>query len=101
VLAYWTANPGEESAVLELLGQVARASSNEPGCLLFWVHRSTDDPRAFMLYEQYVSKAAFEEHAASDHIRRYVLEDAVNRLESRRRETYETIDPPSGLMTAG
>jgi quinol monooxygenase YgiN len=96
VLAHWKAGPGEESAVERLLGQVARASADEPGCLLFWIHRSTEDPRAFMLYEQYVSKAAFEAHAGSDHVRRYVLEDAVERLESRRREMYETIDEPDG-----
>jgi quinol monooxygenase YgiN len=94
VVAHWTAKPGEEAAVADLLAKIARASGDEPGCLLFWVHRSLEEPRAFMLYEQYVSEAAFEEHAASDHVRRFVLDDAVHRLDSRRREKYETIDPP-------
>jgi len=31
-------------------------------------------------------------HAASDHVRRLVLEDAVPRLESRRRELFETVE---------
>jgi autoinducer 2-degrading protein len=92
VTAAWTARPGEEDAVLSLLQRVATASRQEPGCLLFWTHRSVDDPRRFFLYEQYVSEAAFREHAASEHVRTLVLEDAVHRLEERRREMYETLD---------
>lgn len=93
VCATWKVKPGEDEAVMDLLDQISRASAEEPGCLLFWVHRSLDDPTTFFLYEQYASEAAFEAHAASDHIRRFVLEDAVHRLESRRRERFETIGP--------
>lgn len=92
VCATWKAKPGEDSAVLQLLREISRASAAEPGCLLFWVHRSRQDPSVFFLYEQYVSEAAFEAHAASDHVRRLVLEDAVSRLESRRRELFETVE---------
>ena len=91
VCATWTAKSGEEEAVVGLLEQVSRASSAEPGCLLFWVHRSLENPSLFFLYEQYVSEDAFEAHAASEHVRRLVLEDAVHRLDSRRRERYELI----------
>lgn len=91
VCATWKVKPGEDEAVMDLLGQISRASTAEPGCLLFVVHRSVDDPSVFFLYEQYASEAAFEAHAASDHVRRLVLEDAVHRLDSRRRERFETI----------
>jgi quinol monooxygenase YgiN len=91
VCATWQVKPGEAEAVLDLLDQISRASTAEPGCLLFWIHRSVDDPSTFFLYEQYVSEAAYEAHAASDHVRRLVLEDAVHRLVSRRRERYETV----------
>jgi quinol monooxygenase YgiN len=91
VCATWTVKPGEEAAVIELLSQISQASEAEPGCLLFRVHRSLDDPATFFLYEQYASEAAFQAHAASDHVRRLVLEDAVHRLESRRREPFEII----------
>ena len=92
VTATWKARPGEEAAVEALLRRVAAASRQEPGCLLFWTHRSVDDPRRFFLYEQYTSEAAFQEHAASEHVRTIVLDDGVHRLEERRREMYETLD---------
>ncbi len=91
VCATWKAKPGQDEAVVSLLGEVSRASAAEPGCLLFWVHRSTEDPSTYFLYEQYESEAAFLIHAASDHVRRFVLEDAVQRLETRRREVFELL----------
>ena len=91
VTATWKARAGEEDAVLSLLQRVAAASREEPGCLLFWTHRSVDDPGRFFLYEQYVSEAAFKAHAESEHVRTMVLEDAVHRLDERRREMYETL----------
>ena len=93
VCATWKAKPGQDEAVIRLLGEVSRASAAEPGCLLFWVHRSTEDPSTYFLYEQYESEAAFQLHAASDHVRRFVLEDAVQRLEARRREVFEMLPP--------
>jgi quinol monooxygenase YgiN len=92
VCATWKAKPGEDGTVLNLLRQIRTASANEPGCLLFAVHRSRQDPSVFFLYEQYVSEAAFQAHATSDHVRRLVLEDAVPRLESRRRELFELVE---------
>ncbi len=91
ICATWKVLSGETDAILRLLEQVRQASLAEPGCLRFDVHRSLDDPSAFFLYEQYESEEAFDRHAASDHVRRFVLEDAVHRLESRRRERFEMI----------
>ena len=91
VAATWEAKPGEADACLALLGRVAEASRKEPGCLMFLVHRSVEDPSTFFLYEQYTSEAAFTDHAGSDHVRRLVLDDAVHRLEVRRREIFELI----------
>ena len=94
VTATWKAKPGEQEAVSALLQRVASASRTEPGCLLFWTHRSLEDAGHFFLYEQYASEDAFREHAASDHVRALVLEDAVHRLEVRHRETFELLDEP-------
>lgn len=89
ICATWKAKAGEADAIIGLLDQVRRASLDEPGCLLFNVHRSLEDSSVFFLYEHYTSEDAFDAHAASDHVRAYVLEDAVHRLVSRKRERYE------------
>lgn len=91
ICATWKAKAGEADAIISLLAQVRRAALAEPGCLRFDVHRSLEDRSVFFLYEQYTSEAAFDEHAASDHVRRFVVDDAVHRLESRRRERFEMI----------
>lgn len=91
VTARWQAKPGEEEVVLGLLTQVAEASRREPGCETFLAHRSTTDPRVFFLFERYASEEAFTTHAASDHVRRFVLEDAVHRLDVRKREMWEPV----------
>jgi quinol monooxygenase YgiN len=101
VTATWRAKPGQEEAVRALLGRIATASRAEPGCLLFWTHRSTDDPSTFFLYEQYASEAAFRAHAESEHVRTIVLDDAVHRLDERRRATFETLDDGSTARAAG
>jgi quinol monooxygenase YgiN len=88
----WKAKPGEEAVVANLLRQVSRATNEEPGCELFSVHRSLDDPSTFFLYERFTSEAAFEAHSASEHVRRFVLEDAVHRLADRRRERFEIVE---------
>jgi quinol monooxygenase YgiN len=91
VTATWKAKPGEEHAVRELLGRIAAASREEPGCLAFWAHRSLAERGTFFLYEQYTSEQAFREHAASAHVRAIVLDDAVARLDVRQREFFETL----------
>ena len=86
--ATWTAKPGEETAVVDILDRVRQASLSEPGCPRFWLHRSLEDPSVLFLYEQYASEADFEAQAASNQARRLVLENAVHRLASRRRERF-------------
>lgn len=92
VTALWGAKEGEEDAVREILETLAPLCLAEPGCRQFTVHRSTEDPRLFLLYEQYDDEAAFEAHAASEHVERYVRGDAVPRLERRERSFYVRLD---------
>jgi autoinducer 2-degrading protein len=54
---------------------------DEPGCLRFDVHQSTDDPNRFVLYELYRDEAAFyEAHRSAPHYKqwRQVSEKCVN-----------------------
>ena len=45
-----------------LLTNVTRIREGEPGNLAFAVHRSTDDPNEFWLYETWESQEAVDKH---------------------------------------
>ena len=90
--ATWRAKEGEEERIREILETCVPLFREEPGCRLFVAQRSTEDPRTFLLYEQYDDRAAFDAHAASEPVARYVLGDAVPRLERRERSFFETLE---------
>ena len=92
VVARWVAREGEEDAVEQILRENAAESRREAGCRIFDVARSTEEPRTYVLYEQYDDEAAFQAHRTSEHFKRYVLDDAVNRLEGRSATFYESLD---------
>lgn len=92
VLARWTARKGEEENVGRILKLLADATRSEAGCLQYSVHRSADDPAAYVLYERYVDEAAYQVHAASGHFRDLALNDGIPRLASRAREFYSVVD---------
>lgn len=92
VAAKWTVKEGEEAAVAAAVKEIAAATANEPGNLYYQAHRDPEDPSTFFFYEQYVDKAAYEEHGASAHFQRHAFEDAIPRLAGRERAFYETWD---------
>jgi quinol monooxygenase YgiN len=67
-----TAREGEADRVLELLlSNPTRIEAGEPGNLAFAVHRSTDDPNEFWLYETWENEAAVEAHEGGEAFARY------------------------------
>jgi quinol monooxygenase YgiN len=89
VIARWVARPGEEDKVAAAIGALIEPSRAEPGSIIYQPHRDPTNPRAFLIYEQYVDEAAYEAHANSDHFRRYGV-PAIPLLEERERTYYET-----------
>ena len=85
------AREGEEDRAAELIPQLVEASRAEPGNVHYIAHRDPDDPRVFLIYEQYRDKAAFEEHGASEHFQRLAVGGLFELLESRERTFYETV----------
>ncbi|MEO8725777.1 MAG: putative quinol monooxygenase [Acidobacteriaceae bacterium] len=63
--------PGKEDFVLQQFRLLQAASRQEPGCLLYVVHRSTDDPSRFFVYEQYAGHAALEAHRQAAHFQQH------------------------------
>jgi len=92
LIARWTAGPGNEERVEQILLRLAAATRTEPGCRAFRPTRSVDDPRLFVIYEEYDDEAALEAHSSSEHFRRYVLEEGVPLLESRERTFFRSLD---------
>jgi quinol monooxygenase YgiN len=63
---------GQEEAVREvLLTNLAQIRSGEPGNLAFAVHRSTEDPREFWLYETWTDAEAVGRHEAGEAFKAY------------------------------
>lgn len=90
VIARWTAKQGEEDAVAGLLAQMVEPTRAEPGNLAYAIHRDPEDPRVFLLYEQYADQEAYAAHGASEHFQRLAVGQGFDLLAAREREFYET-----------
>jgi quinol monooxygenase YgiN len=92
VAATWTVRPGHEHEIGELLAELTTAAREEPGCLEYRAHRSTEDERVFFIYERYADRAAFDAHIASEHFQRLGLERATPLLEDRGRAFFTALN---------
>jgi quinol monooxygenase YgiN len=90
--ARMTAREGEEERALELLTQLAAASQQEPGNVHYIPHRAVDNPRTFLIYEQYRDEAAFEAHGQTEHFQTLAAGELFGLMEERERLFYETLD---------
>ncbi|QLH42503.1 MAG: antibiotic biosynthesis monooxygenase [Coxiellaceae bacterium] len=68
VLAILEAKPGKEQALKTLLMSLVRPSSEEPGCVNYDLHSCLDNPAKFMFYENWVDRAAHEQHRQTPHM---------------------------------
>jgi quinol monooxygenase YgiN len=87
-----TAPEGEQDRAEELIRRLAEASRQEPGAVHYIPHRDPQDPRVFLIYEQYRDQSAFEEHGQSEHFKEIALGELFPMLENRERSIYETLD---------
>lgn len=92
LVARMTAREGEEEGAADLIRQLAQASAGEPGNVHYIAHRDPEDPRVFLMYEQYRDKAAFEEHGQTAHFKTLAVEQLFGLMESRERAFYETLE---------
>jgi quinol monooxygenase YgiN len=84
--------PGTEEKCREYLRLLQEHSRREPGCLMYSGHQSTEDPRKFLLYEQYEDRAALQSHRDSPHFRQYVTGGLDGIVEHRSRELFHSIE---------
>jgi quinol monooxygenase YgiN len=94
LVAEWIAREETAADVLRHLDALARASLTEPGCVGYRVHRSTEDPNRFLLYEEYRDISAIASHTKSEHFQRLAVNGAIPLLAKRVRTIYEPLDTP-------
>jgi len=71
----WQAKEGHENEVVDVFRKLEAASREEPGCLMYVVHRHLADRRRFFIYEQYRDEAALDAHRNAPHFQRHVVEE--------------------------
>jgi len=77
---------------LATMRELADATRKEPGCELYIPTQDPENPRAFLFYEQYADKEAFEAHGASPHFQELAVGKLFGLMESPRERTfYETV----------
>jgi quinol monooxygenase YgiN len=72
VVAQLRAAKDKGDALAALLSeQAAVVRKAEPGCLVYRVHRSTEEPELFLFYEMYVNNEALQLHRQAPHLAAY------------------------------
>jgi quinol monooxygenase YgiN len=92
LVARMTTREGEQQRAAELIDKLAAGSRAETGNIHYIPHRDVENPRVFMIYEQYRDKAAFEEHGQTEHFKTLAAGELFGLMEERERTFYETID---------
>lgn len=80
--------PGTESAVAKAVLALVGPSRSEPGCVAYFAHRSLDNPRVFMFYEQWADERAYEAHRQTPHFEQLVGSVIGPSTDERQREQY-------------
>ena len=84
----WTAKPGNEKEVHEILRNLREASNQEPGVITYEAHVDPDNPRQFFIYEVYHDASGLEAHQQTEHFKHMVVEKAIPLLEFRERKQF-------------
>ena len=82
---------GHEQQVADFFKPLTEASRKEPGCLFYVAHQHRDDPRKFLVYEQYKDDAALAAHRNSDHFKRYAADGLYKFVEHREADLYRPL----------
>ena len=95
VVATFKATPGMEGTVRSTIEAVIAPTRAEPGCINYDLHQSSDDPSIFMLYENWVSKKALDEHLAMPYLKDLVAKADAMLAEPIDIALYQMISEPA------
>jgi len=68
VVGSFTAQEGKETEAIEAFTALMEPTHGEDGCILYALHRGSDDPRRLAFVERWASREALDAHLASAHI---------------------------------
>jgi quinol monooxygenase YgiN len=92
VVAHFTAKPGKEAALLELLCGLVEPTRKEAGCLRYELNQEIENPAAFTFAEKFSSREAFESHVKTPHIKGFG-ERSPDLVESRQVRLHRELLP--------
>ena len=67
-----TVQSGKEDDVIPMFQELQAGSRREPGCITYIVQRSRENPRRYLVYEQYTDQAALDAHRISDDVEKAI-----------------------------
>jgi autoinducer 2-degrading protein len=82
-------NGAEVDAALQRMAPLVH--QHEPGCRLYQVSRSQENPDLLILYEHYTDAEALQAHRETPHFKEIIEGIVVPLLEKRERELYELV----------
>jgi len=68
VVGSFKAEPGKETEAAEALQALVDPTHHEDGCILYALHRGTDDPSRLAFVERWESREQLDAHLQSDHV---------------------------------
>ena len=86
-----TIQAGHDDEVLEPLRKLQDATRLEPGCIAYYAQRSKENPRHYLIYEQYKDQAALDAHRATSHFKEYGTNGLYRFVEKREADLYDPI----------
>jgi quinol monooxygenase YgiN len=93
IAEYYTKEGMDDDVAATLREMSAYCNSDqEPGCALYIVNRLSDDPRRFLLYEQYYDQQALEAHTQTAMFQEKILGTVVPMLERRERSFWDVVE---------
>ncbi len=86
-----TIKAGNEDEVIVPLRKLQEETRREPGCIAYFVQRSRENGRRYLIYEQYKDQAALDAHRASNHFKEYATNGLYRFVEERQAELFDPI----------
>lgn len=79
---------GMEDYIKRYLKQLMDHSRKDKGCILYNIHQSIDNPSEFMVYMQWKSQRAFEQHNQTPEMQEFKHKPAKEMFEEQSPKTY-------------